>query len=83
MVITRRPAAEAVSSDSATEIQRDATLLEEFQQAAQVLDTAREPVELGNDHRFDFAALHPRDQTLQAGTVQVLGRFPAVDDDLE
>jgi hypothetical protein len=37
MVMTRRPAAEAVSSDSATESQRDATLLEKFQQAAEVL----------------------------------------------
>jgi hypothetical protein len=82
MVMTRRPAAEAVSSDSATEI--NATpLLEEFQQTAEVLDTAREPVEFGNNHRLDFAAVHQGEQTLQAGAVQVLGRFPAVHDDLK
>ena len=83
MVMTRRPAAEAVSSDSATESQRDAALLEEFQQAAEVLDGARELVELGNNHSLDFAAVHQGEQTLQAGAVQILGRFPAVNDDLE
>jgi hypothetical protein len=36
--------------------QRDATLLEEFQQTAEVLDGPREPVEFGN-HRLDFAAV--------------------------
>ena len=56
MVMTRRPAGEAVSSDSATEF--SATPLEEFQQTAEVLEGAREPVELRNDNGIHFAAVH-------------------------
>ena len=83
MVITRRPAAEAVSSDSATEINATPRFLEQFQQTAQVLDGAREPVELGNDHRLDFPTIHQGEQTLEAGAVQILGRLSAVHDHLE
>ena len=38
--------------------QGDAALLEDFQQAAEVLHGPREPVEFGNNHRLDFAAVH-------------------------
>jgi hypothetical protein len=57
-VMTRRPAAEAVSSDSATRVQRDAALLGEFQQTAEVFDGAREPVELRNDNGIHFDTVH-------------------------
>jgi hypothetical protein len=57
-VMTRRPAAEAVSSDSATEFSATPALLGEFQQTAEVFDGAREPVELRNDNGIHFDAVH-------------------------
>ena len=83
MVMTSRPAADAVSSDSATEINATLRFLEQFQQTAQVLDGAREPVEFGDGYGIHSAAVHQGEQTLEPGAVQVLGRLPAVHDDLE
>jgi hypothetical protein len=44
--------------------QRDATLLEEFQQTAEVLHGAREAVKFGNDHPVNFPAVHQGEQPL-------------------
>jgi hypothetical protein len=81
--MTSRPAAEAVSSDSATEIKATLRFSNSSSKLAEVFDGAREPVKFGHDHGFDFAAVHHGEQTLQAGAVQVLGRLPTVHDDLE
>jgi hypothetical protein len=56
--------------------QRDAALLEEFQQAAAVFDGARQPVESSNDNRLDFGTGPPRRPTLQAGRFRFLADSP-------
>jgi hypothetical protein len=58
IVMTRRPAAEVVSNDFATEISATPALLEESQHAVEVLDGAREPFELGDDYGIHSAAVH-------------------------
>jgi hypothetical protein len=69
MVITRPPAAEAVSRDSATEIR--ATL--RFSHKSLTLADGAQPVELGDHYGIHSAAVHQDERTLQAGAVQVLG----------
>jgi hypothetical protein len=56
--MTRRPAAEAVSNDFATEISATPALLEESEQAVEVLDGARELFELEDDYGVYSAAVH-------------------------
>ena len=52
----------------------DATTFKQLQQVGQVLHAAREPVQFGDDHGVDFAALNQG---------QVLPALAGVDDDLD
>src|SRR5439155_24169513 len=63
--------------------QRHLALFEQLQQAAQIFDAAREPVQLGHDDRLHFAGVDQRQETLQTRPVKRLGGFAAVDDDVE
>jgi hypothetical protein len=81
MFKTNRPAAEPVSSDSATDT--SATPLEPLQQRAQILHASGEPVELRDDYGLHFASVNQREQPRHAGTVQALRGLSAIDGDVD
>ena len=80
MVITSRPAAEPVSSDLPPK-STPLRALEELQQFAEVLDAAREPVHLAT-MTASTSRSRPAREAVHARAVQILGGFPAIDDDL-
>ena len=51
-----------------------------FEHRAEVFDTPGEPIQLGNDNRFDLFGFDHRKQPLQARAVDALGGFATVDD---
>ena len=83
MFNTRRPAAEPVSSDSATDTRATPRPLEALQQRAQILHAPREPIELSDDHRLYIAGINEPEQPRHTRTVQALGGLSAVDDDVD
>ncbi|MEP6961524.1 MAG: hypothetical protein ABI995_05575 [Acidobacteriota bacterium] len=58
IVITSRPAAEPVSSDSATEISATLRFSRSSSGAAKILHTSSQPVQLSDDHRLYLAGVH-------------------------
>jgi hypothetical protein len=83
MFRTNRPAAEPVSSDSATDTSCDTAPFEALQQRAQILHASREPIELRDDDRLDFASVNQCEQARHAGAVQALGGLAAIDDNVD
>src|ERR1035438_584025 len=81
MVITRRPAAEPVSSDSVTETNATFFLSNSSSRSHRSLTLRVQPVEFGDDYASHLSALHQRQKPLKPGAVEALGRF-AINDDL-
>ena len=78
MLSTSRPAADPVSSDSATLTTRRGG--EALEQLGQVLDAAGEPVQLGDDDNIHRARVDQGQKPLHARAVERLGRFGVHDD---
>src|SRR6202521_2264863 len=82
MFSTSLPAAEPVSSDSATNTNATPRRSKRSRSSHRSFTLPGEPVQLGDDDGLYLAALHHREQPGHAGPVQALGRLTAFDDDV-